>query len=421
MTILGIIWMFAVGADYVEIGPGAEFSVWGLSIEAARSYFWLASIALIVVIDRRSWDFVLLSAAAACALLPVWLTWLVTYQIWRTVSPESFAQYGTTAWWVVFAWQIAVFWRVLLTPYQARFRRTVPLTLIYALMLYANIFALPDRPLFYSREYHTDRKQLNVEDTYYQQAGLTDAMLRSLAHERPGTVDMFFLGFGGYASQGVFMREIDQVRDIFDRHFGTEGRSGMLINNLDTVDKIPLANRHNLERMITGTAEIMNPAEDILFLFVSSHGSKNAKVSVDFAPLGLNDLTATELRSMLDAAAIRWRVIVISACFSGSFIEPLTTPGTLIITAAAADRTSFGCSHERDWTYFGEAFFRTAVLESASFVDAFDRAKSAIEKRERDEDISPSLPQIFVGSEIAPRLEQWRKDLGSAGSIRPAR
>jgi hypothetical protein len=411
LAILGVIWLFAFAVGYAETGPGARLSVWGLSVEAARSYFWIASIAVIVVLDRRTADFVLLGTAAACAALPIWLVWLVTNQIWYTVSADSFDQYADIVWWTVFGWQVIVFWRILRVPYRAPCGRAVMLGLVYGVMLYGNIFVLPERPLFYSRSHHAERRSLNVEATYYRQAELADAMLEVVRPGRPGLVDLYFLGFAGYAPQAVFMREARQVRDIFDRHLGTEGRSAMLINNLDTVTEIPLANRHNLERMISGTAQIMDLEEDVLFVFITSHGAEDASVLVDFSPLGLNDLTASDLRSMLDASGIRWRVIVVSACFAGSFIDHLASPGTLLITAAAADRTSFGCGHERDWTYFGEAFFNQGIPESDSFVEAFNRAKAVIEQREKDEDISPSLPQISIGSKIGSRLEQWREDL----------
>ena len=48
------------------------------------------------------------------------------------------------------------------------------------------------------------------------------------------------------------------------------------------------------------------------------------------------------LRETLDKSGIRWRVIVISACYSGSFIPAFTVSDTLIITASAADKTSLG-------------------------------------------------------------------------------
>ena len=75
----------------------------------------------------------------------------------------------------------------------------------------------------------------------------------------------------------------------------------------------------------------------------------------------LQDLTADDLASALQESGIKWRTIVISACHAGSFIDALRNPDTIVITAAEADKASFGCSDDRNLTYFGEAFYRDAL------------------------------------------------------------
>ena len=64
---------------------------------------------------------------------------------------------------------------------------------------------------------------------------------------------------------------------------------------------------------------------------------------------------------MLRESGIRWRVIVVSACYAGSFIEPLRDENTDHPDRGGRDRTSFGCSDDNDLTYFGEAFYRDAL------------------------------------------------------------
>jgi hypothetical protein len=99
-------------------------------------------------------------------------------------------------------------------------------------------------------------------------------------------------------------------------------------------------------------------------------------------------------------------VIVVSACYAGGYIEPLRDANSIVITAAAADRTSFGCETGRDFTYFGEAYFRDALARTRSFTDAFELAKAAVAKKEAEEHLTPSSPQIWVGPAIAERLKQ---------------
>ena len=77
---------------------------------------------------------------------------------------------------------------------------------------------------------------------------------------------------------------------------------------------------------------------------------------------------------------------------------------TIVIAAAAADRTSFGCSNDSELTYFGEAFYRDALPGARSLREAFDRAKAAIAAREQREHVTPSNPQAYFGAEIEAKL-----------------
>jgi hypothetical protein len=107
---------------------------------------------------------------------------------------------------------------------------------------------------------------------------------------------------------------------------------------------------------------------------------------------------------MLRESGIRWRVIVVSACYAGAFVEPLKNDNTIILTAAAEDRTSFGCSDDNDLTYFGEAFYRDALPKAPSLRAAFEAAKAAILKRETEEGETPSNPQAYFGKAIEQKL-----------------
>ncbi len=155
-------------------------------------------------------------------------------------------------------------------------------------------------------------------------------------------------------------------------------------------------------------------------VYLSSHGSKDHKLSIEFPPLQLDALSPQELKSILDDAGIKWRIIVVSACYSGGFIEPLKDDRTLIMTASAADRASFGCGTESAATYFGDALFQHALRFEDSFLKAFDDAKKIIADREKSEKRQASNPQIFVGHSMAaklPRLEAELRSRRSSGTI----
>ena len=255
-----------------------------------------------------------------------------------------------------------------------------------------------------------DRPGLNVEQVYYAQFRLMAKAARALADQRPGVPDLYFVGFAGDAHQDVFLREIRSVRTLFDDRFDTRGRAITLVNNRATAATEPLASTHNLLAALHQIGARMNPDEDVLFLYLTSHGIPGV-LEVQFEPLQLNDLTAVALRKMLDDTGIKWRVIVISACYSGSFIAPLKTDTSLIVTAARADRVSFGCSHENDFTYFGRAYFDEALRRTYSFIDAHAEASKTVDRWETAEDLKPSLPQIYIGSAIRPKLAEIEQRL----------
>jgi hypothetical protein len=148
----------------------------------------------------------------------------------------------------------------------------------------------------------------------------------------------------------------------------------------------------------------MNLDRDVLILSISSHGTEDPAIVVANSELPLRDLTDEELAEALRDSGIRWRVIIISACYAGGFLESLSDPQTIVITAAAADRTSFGCSNDSDLTYFGEAFYRDALPGARSMRAAFESAKSAIAARERREHVDASNPQGYFGVKMEAKL-----------------
>jgi hypothetical protein len=153
----------------------------------------------------------------------------------------------------------------------------------------------------------------------------------------------------------------------------------------------------------------------VLFLALSSHGWRDATIDVSNQGMTPQTLSAQTLAQLLAESGIRWKVIVISACFSGAFIKPLADDHTIVITAAARNRSSFGCSDKRHLTYFGEAFYRDALPGSAQLREAFEAARQEIRWREKDEEVRASKPQAFFG----PLMEEKLLTIGQVLTLRP--
>lgn len=242
------------------------------------------------------------------------------------------------------------------------------------------------------------------EELFHRQQRLLDEALAALAPQRPGVEDLYFLGVAPYSSEDVFVRETASVRKLFDERFGTAGRSIVLANSPDTLGHTPIATATNLRAVLERLGKVLDADEDMLFLFITTHGDARHELAFELPPLALHQLTPTALGRMLHASGIKWKVLVVSACFSGGYVEPLKDANTVVITAADARSTSFGCANGRDFTYFGHAYFNDALARTFSFVEAFEAAKRAVTEQERVEGLAPSSPQIWIGSAIRDKL-----------------
>jgi Peptidase C13 family len=242
-----------------------------------------------------------------------------------------------------------------------------------------------------------------IARTLQLQEELLGRTLKALRPPAAGGPHLYFVGFAGYGPQAVFKREVLAVRKFFDARYGTEGRSVALINHASTLNALPLASAANLDRTLQHVGRLMNPSRDVLFLFLTSHG-EDGRFIVEMPRYGLTSLTPGQLKGMLQRSGIKNSVIVLSACHSGSFLPALANPTTLVIAAARADRSSFGCDDRRRWTYFGEAYFDRALRAEPSFVRAFERARKLIAAWEAKAKLEPSLPQMGGGERLGPAL-----------------
>lgn len=269
-----------------------------------------------------------------------------------------------------------------------------------------------------AEEYMLQWRQL--EPLLLQQAERIDAAAASL--ERPSNLSAaaFFVGFAGTGEQRVFAGEIDAAARVIADKFGTATRSMRLVNDRRDLTTYPFASSSALRRTLSAVAKRMDLERDVLFLALSSHGSEDGELAVTNSGIPLNGMPAADVGAALRESGIKWRVIIVSACYSGAFIPELRNDFTIIITAAAADRASFGCSDDRDLTYFGEAFYRDALPASPDLRTAFQRTKSIISGREKAEDQEPSNPQAHFGRALERYLRQWGTESATAGLTRTA-
>ncbi|HSE12128.1 MAG TPA: C13 family peptidase [Rudaea sp.] len=249
------------------------------------------------------------------------------------------------------------------------------------------------------------------EQVMYAQPARMDEAIAKLTPRTPGKVNLYLVAFAGDGNENVFRNEVEYVEKQFVERFDAGGHTLVLINNPATLAERPLATLSNLETAIDAVATKMKADEDVLLLFITSHGSAEHELAVDLDPLPLDPIVPEDLADVLAGSNIVNKVIVLSACYSGGFIDALKGPSTMIITAARADRPSFGCGTKSDITDFGRAFFVNGLNENDNFTAAFGDASKLISDWETKAGDEHSDPQLSTTPQIEAQLKRWRAGL----------
>jgi hypothetical protein len=256
-----------------------------------------------------------------------------------------------------------------------------------------------------SAESDTAQDADHAESLFYDQPARIAAAAARVKPAQGGRPGVYFVGFAGDGDQGVFRREAQFAGEVFAARYGSQQRSLLLINDVDDRDTYPLASVAGLSQTLKVLASRMHPESDVLVLFLTSHGSQDG-LEVQNGELPLAQLAPTDLRAALDASGIRFRVVVVSACYAGVFIDALKNDTTAVVTASDDAHSSFGCDDERELTWFGEAFLKDALPGSASLEAAFRKAAELIARREDQEHQIHSNPQLSMGPLIRKKLEE---------------
>ena len=269
----------------------------------------------------------------------------------------------------------------------------------------------------------------NNEAVLYNQQALLQQQFSALQPSRGGPPQMYALFVAGDGSQEVFRREVAYVDALIARRFGTRDRTVRLVNSRSSAQRLQLATAHSIGLALQALAQKMDRERDLLFVFLTSHGSRTHELALGMTEMSLPDLPAARLGELLKASGIRRQVVVVSACYSGGFVPPLQGENTWVITAARADRSSFGCADENDFTYFGRALFKeslpTAPTLSAAVTQAIARvqeweardAKAAQDARKaapaeskasaEAEAAAHSEPQSVVSPAFRAEVDAW--------------
>lgn len=424
LLIAGLTVAVTTGAGRLEIAGPADFLV--------RN--WLFSWASTALLVFAVWLVLTWGRAQAAHAQPV-AAWLLLY--WVATVPISLAAValaavgvrdGLPAWWLESAWWgwavFAVFWlwiglaawRITLAVNRSRWVCAAVVLAVLALQG-LDTWALQVRPWqpSYVESDAAEPVTLHLsQEVFEAQEDLLDDALDGLRPSEPGPIQVFGLVYAPYA-QDVFLRESAMVQGVLEQRFGADGRVLRLVNHATTATDIPWATNRNLERSLAALAQAMDKERDVLVVYLTSHGGADFRLAAQHWPLEVEDLTAAQLRDALDRLGIRNRVVAVSACYSGGWVEPLQGDTTLVMTAADKDHTSYGCGSKSELTFFGRAVFDEQLRKTLSFEEAFKAAVPVIQQREIEGHKGDgfSNPQIAVGEGIRQVLQTWAAEHAS--------
>jgi hypothetical protein len=136
---------------------------------------------------------------------------------------------------------------------------------------------------------------------------------------------------------------------------------------------------------------------DGCLIHMTSHGTRQG-----FAMKDQQLLTPARLNSILDlGCGDRPTIVLVSACYSGTFVGPaMQKPNRIILTAAREDRTSFGCSPENEFTYWDGCLI-DSLPQAETWLSLHRLLQRCIQAKESRGRFTPSLPQAFLADPVS--------------------
>ncbi len=424
-----LIWIVALAAlrialQFVAAGPGGGFNPYGLNAVVAWLALEAAVAALFVPAAARATALSAMFALLVIAELAAYGAKIGVTQLPPPAIPNSVLSAASFA---IFA-AVSVWW---IGATVTVLRNCAPLRWLPALgrvvalwvALLAVTVIVPHAPVFVGRNFdihsangwealHANMatRAANTGDAQGEtarfdqaQRSLQQAEIAGLAPPTKGATNVYAIGMAGWAGQDVFLKELDGGLAALGEILPIRGHTLRLVNQGGTIETLPLATPRNFAAAVHAVGETMNKNEDVLLVLMTSHGEPSG-FGLRLPNEAIAELTPNEFATTLNNEGIKNRVVIVSACFAGVFVPPLANDNTIVLTAADAKNTSFGCAPERDWTYFGDAFFRQSVRPGRDFQRAFDNARLLIHGWEMMDHATPSNPQGHFGPALVAKL-----------------
>lgn len=237
---------------------------------------------------------------------------------------------------------------------------------------------------------------------------IDEAQRRAAFNNHP---KLIFLGLALDDRSDAFLGDI-LLAKRFAREIDPDGIFLTLANAAKEINSpFPQATLDNIREALSSIAELSRP-QDKIMIVLSSHG-KPGRLLLHRGDAPTSPLHASFLKEWMHALDGRQVILIISACYSGSFIPYLQEPHRIILTAAAETRRSFGCASHSDGTYFMKALLRNPFATTLSVRELVRQAELEVRSEEASLGLTQaqaSDPQSFFGAAAQDWADRPIKD-----------
>jgi hypothetical protein len=412
-----------VVGDYLHALPPREFVVEGAGSELSSGALLLLAAAIIAILSRQR-QLVLSIVLIVLASLPI--VQIAHYAPSWLGHPGELADAIAILERVVLIWVVFVLVRCVAVAFSPApsfvWLRAILGGLLLAMPIWFGNLLYPsqpwwrggtDQPRPAAAEFNAGSEAVLAAQSY-----VLDNALDRIADERARETDLYFVAFAPHGRADAYRADAEAAQHVMDTRWGSDGRSIVLVNNPQTLITAPFATVTNLRETLNEVGAAIDPEDDVVMIYITSPTARNNQIAAEQPPLGLVELGPAGLKQLLDDAGIKWRIIVVAACYSGGFAETLADDHTLVITSTRAGAPGFGCEGRVPPTLFGDALFQQGLGKAGTFESAFEIAKARVQEREAAAGYAPpSEPQWRVGDQMAQKLKNLKKRGGAGATV----
>lgn len=147
---------------------------------------------------------------------------------------------------------------------------------------------------------------------------MNDALAK-LPPQRPGVVDTYVLSVSLW-NEPVFENEAKEAANILARRYDAAERTVVLSlgKGAGIARTYPTFSPNNFNAALGRIGQLADPREDLVVVFITSHGAPDGLVVAREKGRIEGGIRAVNLRTSLQQAGIKTKLVLVSACFSGN-------------------------------------------------------------------------------------------------------